>query len=140
MTLRERRRIQQRQLGKSACAKHPDQRLAMRHRESWCVGCDAKPVNLVRLASETERYLTGDTTQHAAMRSKLRDKYGEIIMTTEALMLRDPTSQEITQAGERFAAQLPSFDPNAWKALPDSDKVLAARLSLAGFRPDHFTV
>lgn len=83
MTLRERRRIQQRQLGKSACAKHPDQRLAMRHREPWCVECDTKPEAVVRVLSETKKYLQGDRTQNAAIVSKLNDKYGEGSMSEE---------------------------------------------------------
>lgn len=61
-------------------------------------------------------------------------------MTQQAIVLRDPTKEEIAEMADRFASQLPSFKPEAWRALSAADRNLAAKLCIAGFQPFHFTV
>jgi hypothetical protein len=61
-------------------------------------------------------------------------------MTENAIAMRDPTDAEVAAISARFAAQMPTYDESAWKALKPADRILAAKLCLIGFQPFHFTV
>lgn len=137
MSLRERQRAQRSQLGTSTCSIHPESRLKMKDGEQWCNDCGSQPGLLARVASETERYLTGDSTQHAAIKSKLRKKYGDMEMTNEtALVLREPTETDLVRTGQKFESMVAGFGDG----ISDADLHLAAQLSNAGFLPQHFNV
>jgi len=137
MSLRERRAAERNQIGKSTCFLHPESRLKMKNGDAWCGDCGSKPVTKARVVSETEKYLTGDPTQNAAIRSKLKDKHGDMTVTSDnALVLREPTEVEIKAAGRQFSNMVAGFGNN----ISDADLHLAAQLKVAGFLPQHFNV
>ena len=104
---------------------------------SWCNECEGSPASLVRVSSETEKYLTGDNTQNAAIKSRLSDKYGEMTVTQDtALVLREPTEIELKQTGESFTKMVEGFGLD----ISTADLHLAAQLSTAGFIPQHFNI
>ena len=104
---------------------------------AWCYECEGSPVSLVRVSSETEKYLTGDNTQNAAIKSRLRDKFGEVKVTTNtALALREPTAIELRETGKQFADLVDGFG----EAISDADLHLAAQLRTVGFIPQHFNI
>lgn len=135
-TLRQ-RRAEQRQTLRSACAQHPDKMLTTKDGEPWCYFCDAPPAALERVESETTKYLTGDPTQNAATRSKLRDKYGEMTVTNEtAIVLVKPSDNDLKLAGKEFTNLVPGFG----RDISDGDLMMAAQLRNVGFQHFHFTV
>jgi len=138
MSLRERRAAERKQIGTSTCFLHPESRLKMKNGDAWCDDCGSKPVTKARVVSETEKYLTGDPTQNAAIRSKLKIKHGDMTVTSDnALVLRDPTNEEVERAGRKFNALVKGFgDAN----ISQADIELAAQLNNAGFLPQHFNV
>ena len=136
MGLRE-KRAELRTIRKNACSEHPDGLLGMKDGLSWCNECEGSPVSLVRVSSETEKYLTGDNTQNAAIKSRLRDKFGEVKVTTNtALALREPTAIELRETGKQFADLVDGFGD----AISDADLHLAAQLRTVGFIPQHFNI
>ena len=137
MGLRE-KRAELRNIRRNVCSEHPDGILGLWGGMPWCSECKGEPVALVRVLSEREKYLTGDNTQNAAIQSRLRDKYGEMTVTTEtALVLRSEfQDHELAAVGKRFTGLVPGFG----KDISELDLLMATQLAENGFQPMHFNV